>query len=47
MEAQYYNRHSVHNIIDLIISGKDTELQKILAELKQKTSYTYTKTLTS
>lgn len=47
MEDHYYDRHSVHNIVDLIISNKGTELQKILAELKQNTTFKYTKTLTT
>lgn len=47
METHYYNRHSVHNIVDLIISGRDSELKEILYELKQRTTLHYTKTLKS
>jgi hypothetical protein len=47
MEAHYCNRHSVHNVVDLILAGNDTEIQKILTELKQKNTKTYKNSLTS
>jgi hypothetical protein len=36
MEPLNYDRHSVLNLVDLIISGKDKEVITILRELQQE-----------
>lgn len=37
MEARMYEKKSVMNVVDLLISGKDSEVISILRELQQET----------
>ena len=38
MEAQYYERHSVENVVDLLLSDRYDEVLTILEELRNGTN---------